>query len=174
MAVCSLFSTVVLKTALRCHPGVFDYGGKRTSTANMRKFILEHLGNNNVLVGFHLAWTLTAIRLTIPASRAVDLWSEPVFQELCCRMAGDLPAWKDFIMERLATSFDRRIPAVLFRDGIDLYAKDLNNSIKEVYYTASIWNIVAGSLAEHRSCRNVNHIKCAYFVGYGEGLTAEE
>ena len=36
-------------------PGVVDYGGKRTLAADMCKFILEHLGNNNVLVGFHLA-----------------------------------------------------------------------------------------------------------------------
>ena len=73
-------------------PGVVDYGGKRTLAADMRKFILEHLGNNNVLVGFHLAWTLTALSLSVPASRAVDLGSEPVFQELSCRMADDLPA----------------------------------------------------------------------------------
>ena len=155
-------------------PGVVDYGGKRTLAADMRKFILEYLGNNNVLVGFHFAWTLTALSLSVPASRAFDLGSKPVFQELCCRMAGDLPAWKDLIMERLTTSLDRRILAVLFRDGIDLYAKNLDDTIKEVNYTAAIWNIVAGSLAEHRSRLGDYRIKCAYFIGYGEGLTAEE
>ena len=36
-------------------PCVVDYGGKRASAADMRKFKLKHLGNNNVLVGFHLA-----------------------------------------------------------------------------------------------------------------------
>ena len=63
-------------------PGVGDYGGKRTSAAEIRKFIFEHPSNNNVLVGVHLARTLTALSLSIPASRAVDLGSETVFQEL--------------------------------------------------------------------------------------------
>ena len=115
-----------------------DYSGTRTSTADMRKFILEHLGSNNVLVGFHLACILTALSLSIPASRAVDLGSVPVFQELCCRKAGDLPAWKDLIMERLTTSFVRRILAVLFCNNVDLYAKELDDPIKEVYHTAAI------------------------------------
>lgn len=44
-------------------------------------------------------------------------------------------------MERSATSFGRRILAVLFRDGINLYAKDLDDPIKNVYYTAAIWNM---------------------------------
>ena len=48
--------------------GLLDYGSKRTSTVDMRKFILEHLGNNNVLVGFYLAWTLTALSMSIFAS----------------------------------------------------------------------------------------------------------
>ena len=112
--------------------GVVDYNGKQNSTNDMRKLIFEHLGNNNMLVGVHLAWTLAPLSLSIPANRAVDLGNEPVFHELCCRMAGDLVAWKDLIMDRLATSFDRRIPAGHFRDGIDLYTKDLDDPIKEV------------------------------------------
>ena len=36
-------------------------------------------------------------------------------------------------MERLTTSLNRRIPAVLFRNGIDLYAKEFDDPIKEVY-----------------------------------------
>ena len=33
---------------------------------------------------------------------------------------------------------------------------------------------MAGSFAEHRSRLGVYRIKCAYFIGYGEGLTAEK
>ena len=71
-------------------------------------------------------------------------------------------------------AFDRRIPAVLFLAGIDLYAKDIDDPIKEVYYTGAIWNIVAGSVAEHRSRFGVYRIKCVYSIGYGDGLTAEK
>ena len=77
-------------------------------------------------------------------------------------------------MERLATSFDRRIPAMLFRDGIDLYPKDIDDPIKEVYYTAAIWNIVAASVSEHCSRIGVYRIKCTYSIGCGESTTAEE
>ena len=48
-------------------------------------------------------------------------------------MAGDLLACKYLIRKGLTTSFDRRILAMLFRDGIDLYAKNLDDSIKEVF-----------------------------------------
>ena len=36
-------------------PGVIDFGGQRTSANDMRRAILERIGNNNVLVGFHVA-----------------------------------------------------------------------------------------------------------------------
>ena len=55
-----------------------------------------------------------------------------MFQELCWRIAGDIPERINLIMERLAKSFDRRIPAVHFRDGIELYARDLDDPIKKV------------------------------------------
>lgn len=77
-------------------------------------------------------------------------------------------------MERLATFFDRRIAAVLCREGIDLYAKDIDDPIKNIYYTAAIWNIVAWSLAEHRLRIRVYRIKCSNSIGYGEGLTADK
>ena len=36
-------------------PGVVDFGGTRTTAAQIRRHILERLGDNNYLVGFHLA-----------------------------------------------------------------------------------------------------------------------
>lgn len=42
-------------------PGVFDEGDLRTSAAEMCRCVLEHLDNNNFVVGFYAAWTLTAI-----------------------------------------------------------------------------------------------------------------
>ena len=54
-------------------PGVIDFDGRRTSAIEMRRAILERFGNNNVLVGFHVAWILTALSLPLPACRVVDL-----------------------------------------------------------------------------------------------------
>lgn len=140
----------------------------------MLKFIVEHHNNNNVLVDILFVWRMRALSFSISASRAVDLVSKPVFQEQCSRMTGDLPAWKDLTMERLAKSCDRRIPTVLLSNGIDLHAKDLDNSIKEVNTTEIIWSIMTGFFAEHRLRVGVYRIKCAHSVGYGKGLTGEE
>ena len=55
------------------YPGVVYFDGTRSKAAEMRRHILEQIGNINYLVGFHLAWTLTALSLALPASRVLDL-----------------------------------------------------------------------------------------------------
>ena len=72
-------------------PGVIDFGGQRTSTNDMRQAILEHLGNNNVLVGFHVAWTLIALNLPLPACRVVDLGAEEAYQLFCFKVSDAFP-----------------------------------------------------------------------------------
>ena len=57
-------------------PGVIDFDSQRTSATEMRRAILERLGNNNMLVGFHVAWTLTALCLPLPACRVVNVGAE--------------------------------------------------------------------------------------------------
>ena len=59
----------------------------------MRRAILGRLGTNNVLVGFHAGWMLTAIGLALPASRVVDLGTEEVFQDWCGRLALPRASW---------------------------------------------------------------------------------
>ena len=58
---------------------VIDYGGKLTSAAQMWKFIIENLNNNNVLVCFHLVSTLAPLSLSFPNSRVVEFGSKLVF-----------------------------------------------------------------------------------------------
>ena len=92
-------------------PGVIDFGGQRTSANEMRRAILERLGNNNVLEGFHVAWTLTALSLPLPVCRLVDIGAEETYQLLCFKVSDAFPVWKTLFVERL-NSFDGRIPAV--------------------------------------------------------------
>ena len=63
--------------------GVIDFGGKRTSANDMRRAILERLGNNNVLVGYHVAWNFTALSLLILACRVVDIDAKEAYQLFC-------------------------------------------------------------------------------------------
>ena len=104
-------------------PGVIDFGGQRTSANDMRRAILERLGDSNVLVGFHVAWTITALSLPLPACRVVDLGAEEAYQLFCLKVSDVLPKWKTLFVERLNNSLDQRIPAVFCDDGIELYTK---------------------------------------------------
>ena len=64
-------------------PGVIDFDGRRIFAIEMRQAILERLGNNNVLVGFHVASTLTALCLPLSACRVVNLGAKEVYQLFC-------------------------------------------------------------------------------------------
>ena len=89
----------------------------------LRRFILEHLGRNGVLVGFNIGWLLTAVRLPVPAFRVVDLGLEPTFQQFVLQLANDARDFNGFFDVPRRVSFDRRWPAVLFKSGqsIDFY-----------------------------------------------------
>ena len=131
----------------------------------MRRAILERLGNFNVLVGFHVAWTLTALSLPLPACRVVDLGAEEIYQLFCFKFSDVFPKWKTLLVERLTNSLDRRIPAVFCGDGIELYTKGQHDRIAEAYYTVAIWNVLEPSISEQRLRTAVYRIKCAYFLG---------
>ena len=75
-------------------PDVIDFDGRRTSPIDMRRAILERLGNNNVLVGFYVAWTLTAPSLPLPACRVVNLGAEEAYQLFCFKVSNAFPVWK--------------------------------------------------------------------------------
>ena len=109
--------------------GVMDFEVVCTTATEMRQHLLRYLSDTNYFVGFHLGWTLTALSLSLPASRVVDIGTEDFYQKLCIAMASRLPRWNQLINEQLFNSLDRRIPAVLFHDGIDLSERILMISI---------------------------------------------
>ena len=154
--------------------GVIDYNGRRTTQAEMRRLLLHYLAANNVLVGFHVGWTLAALELVLPATRVVDLGTEDAFQVWCRHMAAQLPGWKETLVEHLVNSYDRRLPAVLFKDGIELRPTGTDDTLRETYYTAALWGAVAEEVADLRARPEVYHIKGATPVGAGTGVTAEE
>ena len=153
---------------------MIDFGGQRTLANDMRRAILEHLGNNNVLVGFHVAWTLTALSLLLPACRVVDLGAEEAYQLFCFKVSDAFPVWKTLFVERLTNSLDRRIPAVFCGDGIELYTKGQHDLIVKAYYTAAIWNVLEPSISAQRLRTAVYRIKCAYSLGNGYALDRDE
>lgn len=56
----------------------------------MRRCILKHLSNENVVVEFYLARTLTVLSLALPACGVVELGAEEAFQTICFKMAEEL------------------------------------------------------------------------------------
>ena len=154
--------------------GEINLVGQRTSANDMHRAILERLGNNNVLVGFHVAWTLTALSLPLTACRVLDLGAEKAYQLFCFKVSDAFPGWKTLFVERLTNSLDRRIPEVFCGDGIELYTKGQHDLIAETYYTIAIWNIHEPSILAQRLRTAVNRIKCAYSVGNGYALDRDE
>ena len=104
--------------------GVIDFGSVRKTAAEMRQILLRYLTDTNYFVGFHLEWTLTALSFSVTASQVVDIGAEDPYQKLSIAMASRLPRWIQLKNKGLINSFDRRIFAVLFCDGIDLYTQD--------------------------------------------------
>ena len=140
----------------------------------MRQDLLRYLIETNYVVRLHFGWTLTALSLALTASQVVDINTEEFNQKICIAMASRLPRWNQLINEQLLNSLDRRIPAVLFRDGIDLYRKDSDEIYSETYYTAAISNILEPRISEHRKRMAFHRIKTANCIGVGKGITTEE
>ena len=155
-------------------PGVIDFGGQWTSTNDISRTILERLGNKIVLVGFHLAWTLTSHSLPLRACRVVDLGAEEVYQLFCFKVSDTFQVWKRLFVKRINNSLDRRIPAVFIGDGIELYTKGQHDLIAEAYYTVAICNILEPSISTQRLRTAVYRIKCAYSHGIGYAPDRDE
>lgn len=91
-----------------------------------------------MVVGFHEAWTFTALSLGLIACRVVDLGAEEAYQQLFFTMDADYFSWNKAFAKHFTNSLNRCISAVLFRDGIKLYRKGLHDQIAEVDYTAAV------------------------------------
>ena len=155
--------------------GTIEYGGVITSIEEMRISLLKYLGSRNFLVGFNVGWTLAALNLVLPGHRVVDLGTEDSFQFLCRKMADLNKNFRDVLIDNMRNSYDRRIPAVLVADGLEL--SDANGQVdpyRETYYTSALWNIVSDRVRHHRESEAVLKIKMMVPVGAGTGPTVDE
>ena len=172
--VLAFFESINVKEASCVVSGVRAISVNFSYQADMRRGLLSYFGNNNVLVGFHVSWTLKALSLELPARRVIDLGTEEAFQLFCLKMTEGYPSWKKHIAESLATSFDRRNPAVLFRGALDLYQKAQYDPLAEAYYTAAVWCAIEPHIRMQRARANVYRLKCCYLVGTDQGLRDED
>ena len=119
--------------------GSVEYDGIRTKSEEMRSALLRYLGKRNFIVGFNVGWTLAALNLVLPGHRVIDLGTEDSFQFLCQKMAELNRNYRDLFIGNMRNSYDRRIPAVLFGDGINLCPVEGEvDPYRETYYTSAI------------------------------------
>ena len=154
--------------------GYADLGGAHVNKLQMRREILERLGCNNIIVGFHIGWILTAVELMLPASRVVDLGTEESFQRFCRDLADARQEFKNVLIEHLAVSYDRRWPALLMREHIELYRIGEDDLYSEVVYTAGLWKVLGPRILERHRNVMVHKIKMIVQVGTGVGLDGDE
>ena len=158
------------------HPlpyGHVEYNGKRVSEEVMHTTILSMLGCSKILVGFQVGWTLAALNLVLPSHRVVDLGTEPAFQSCNRRLLPRRPGWRNAFIENMITSYDRRIPAVL--SEIDLCSTPgETDPIRELYYTAAIWNVIQKQTKASRSLPEVYKIKALTPIGCGFAIQPQD
>ena len=53
----------------------------------MRSSLLSYFCRDNLLVGFNITWTLTALQLAVDATRVVDIGLEPAYRRWCCQLS---------------------------------------------------------------------------------------
>jgi len=137
------------------------------------------MGRNCVIVGFHVGWTLTAIGLSVPASRVVDLGTEPTFQHWCTNLAlrpnSDAAHLAKLFHQPQKTSYDRRWPTLLVRKPvIKPYATNSDDIFAECIYTAGYWRAVCPNILLRRIQKDVFALKSSYVVGCGPAPDDDE
>ena len=60
--------------------GLETYEGDTTFVGDISKMLFRYLESNNVVVGWHVGWTLASIGVSLPASRVVNLGTEQSVQ----------------------------------------------------------------------------------------------
>lgn len=75
------------KTYEKKPSGLQKLNGATARYSTLRLRVLRLMGSNNLLVGFYIAWVLTALQHPLPASRLVELKVETSYQLLCKQLA---------------------------------------------------------------------------------------
>ena len=154
-------------------PGEIDYGGRRTLLAEISHCILEHLGNNNVFVGSHAAWTLTAQLLVVPACRVVYLGAEKAYQRSALR-------WRQIFIcgRRPSRSGSPIISKVdpygaVPRPNQTLPKRAARPDCPGRLHRFSVERC-GPHFAKQRLHPAVYRLKCTYSLGIGDGLTPKK
>ena len=119
-------------------PGVIDFDGQRNSAAEMRRAILERNGNNNVLVGFHAARSVTAFSLPL---LACCVWTLARKRPISCSASSSRTRFhcgRRCLWSASPTPLTGACQLFSLGGGIELYTKGQHNLNAEAYYTAAI------------------------------------
>ncbi len=127
----------------------------------------------NLIVGFHIGWTLAALNFGLPGNRVVDLGTKPIFQYWYRTLTTRRSGWGDALIENLVNAYDRRIPVVLYDIDLCSTAGEVD-PIRKVYYTAAIWNVVQNQTKARRGLPEIHIIKMLIPIGSGEAVQPED
>ena len=147
--------------------------GVRKDWQHMRRSFLAYLGRDNLLVGFNLTWTLTALQLAVDATRVVDVGLEPAYQRWCCQLSQRYKRFVEMLVPNLCVFFDRHWPAILLGD-LELMPNGRDDIFRDKLYTAAIWQVIRERVAADRANVELHLLKRLYKIGCGAGFGRRE
>ena len=112
--------------------------GIRKDCRYMWNCLLEYLRCSKVLVGFNISWILTALQLTVDATRVVDIGLEPSYQRWCGQLTQRARQYSDLLVQNLRVPYDSRWPAILYGYSMELSVNGRDDSFRDTYYTAAM------------------------------------
>ena len=140
----------------------------------MRSCLLKYLGCNNVLVRFNISSILMALQLTLDATRVVDIGLEFAYQRWCGPLAQRARRFFDLVVPNLCVPYDSRWPAILYGNSFKLTIDGRDDILRDVYYTAALWQVIRDWVAENRACLEVHMMKRLCKFGCGAGLVLRD
>ena len=136
----------------------------------MRSCLLEYLGCDNVLVGVNIFWTLTALQITVDATRVLDIGLGPAYQRWCGQLDQKVSRFSDLMVPNLRLPYDSRWPTILYGNSLELTVDGRDDVLRDVYYTAAMWQVIRYRVAEDRACVEVCMMKRLCKFGCGTGF----
>lgn len=88
--------------------------GTISRTSVFRHCVVKLVGSNNILVGFNVAWTLTALQFPLRASRLVEFCAETSYKLICQQLAQDGKTFRKHLFVSHRIPYDRFWAAVCF------------------------------------------------------------
>ena len=95
---------------------------------------------------------------------------EPAYQRWCGQLAQKARRFSDLILPNLRVQYDSRWPAILYGNSLELAVYGLDDVLRDVYYTAAVWQVIRDRVPEDRACVEVYMMKRLCKFGCGAGL----